>query len=157
MNDSDILDGTLNPIERPSIVPVQQRIDENGAFDQLREYKQNASEDRILKQSRADFVTTGLIPAEERKKELKELEVEANEIVDNVFKERQQSIRYMTLQEILTNTSDAMMGIISDLTNKPKETNWGEYLGVTLTKDNRYTYIGIVLVFFAIYFLLMRR
>jgi hypothetical protein len=151
------LDSTLDPIQRPSTVPRESEHEDGTGFDQLREYNKNAyGEISILKQSRSDFITTGLISAEARNKELKEIEVLSNEIVSKVHTEKEKSIRYMTLQEILTNTSDACISIITELTSKPKSTSWGEYIQVVLTKDDRYMYVGILLVVLSIWIYLLR-
>jgi hypothetical protein len=153
----DQLDSTLDPINYPITAPITVPIYEDGSgFEQLREYNENATDDRILKQSRADFITTGLVSAEGRENELREIEVEANNIMSKVFDEKNKSIKHMTLQEILTNTSDTCIGIVTDLTHKPSETPWGEYIQVVLSKEKRYVYIGIILVVMSIWIYLMR-
>ena len=156
-------ESTLDPIQRPIVLGNLPIYDDGTGFNQLQDYKTNSqggdsgdSSVSILKQSRSDFITTGLISADQRKKELDSITVEANEIVDATFKERNKGIQDLTLKEILTNTSDTAVGIVHDLTNKPKQVNWLEHLKVTVTKDQRYMYIGILLLFFGVYLGLMK-
>mgnify|MGYP006889568261 CR=1 FL=1 len=119
--------------------------------EQTRQFTPDAKDDRILKQMRSDILTNGFIPKEQQEKEIKELTVVANDIVQEAYKDHHKSIKNQTLEEIMTGVSDACIGLSRDLFLKPDNTTWLEYLSVILTKDSRYTYLGVMLIFIVLY------
>jgi len=54
------------------------------------------------------------------------------------------------------NISASIIGVLDDLLNKPSDVPWNSYLVSTLRKDQRYFYVGILLVVLSIFFLLIR-
>lgn len=109
------------------------------------------TDDRILKQTKSQVLTNSFIPPEQQEKEIKELTVVANNIVQNVYDNHNKSIKTQTLEEIMTGVSDTCVGLSRDLFLKPENTDWVEYGSVIVYKDNRYTYLGVLLIFIVLY------
>lgn len=153
-------DPTLDQIQRPVMIGVQPHIYESGRGDvdfQVERPYNLYADDRILKQMRSQMVTTGLISAEQREKEIKELEIAANEIVEIAHKSKQKSIKDLTLQQILTNVSDTVVGLSRDIFLKPNDKKWGVYIQEILLKKDRYVYIGVILIFIVLYIYVFKR
>lgn len=105
----------------------------------------------ILQQNPSSITTNPFIPSEQRYIELQSIENDANKIIeDHYIKNKTTSIKYKTLQEINENISNSIIGIIDDLFKKPETTGWGVYIIEIFTKEQRYAYIGILLIIISI-------
>ena len=106
-------------------------------------------------QSPSNIKTTAFIPDNQKEKEIIELTKDINNIiVENYNKNITSSVQNLSLSEINKNISTSCIGILDDALNKPKHVTWGEYIQIILKKDQRYTYIGILLIFIAFYILM---
>lgn len=112
----------------------------------------------ILQQDRSSKLTTNpFIPNEQRERELVTIQQEANSIIEEAYQtNKTSSIRNMTLNQINGNISSSVTGIIDDLFAKPNDVPWRHYLPMIIQKEQRFAYLGILLIFIAVYMLLAR-
>jgi hypothetical protein len=144
----DIYDGTLDQIPRPIIEPIKANIMNDNSIES-REYTRDS--ERILKQTRSDILTNGFIPKEQKDREIRQMEIVANNIVSDAYRNHNLSLKEMTIGEIMTNMSDACVGISRDIYKKPEGISWGEYSSVIILKNGRYKYIGILIILVVVY------
>lgn len=112
----------------------------------------------ILKQDASAINTNPFIPNEQRERELTIIQSQANKIVEDAYKQNKtSSITNLTLQQIGNNISGSFTGLIYDLVNKPSDKSWLPYIEESVTKEQRYTYFGIVMVILALYMLIIYR
>lgn len=105
----------------------------------------------ILQQEKSFIVTNPFIPQKQQEKELQVIEKSANSIVENAYQQNQtSSIANVSLKNLTKNSSKAISGFFDDLFVKPQGTPWIKYLSHILFKDQRYAYIGFVLIFIAL-------
>lgn len=142
-NNQETDNGTLDQIKTPLIIGLEKNSHDNPFIEGSRD-------NRILQQTRANMDTTGFIPNEQKKKELEELEKDANELVKHVDKNSRSSIKDLTINQIIQNLSDSIIGLLNDLFLKPSETKWTTYLSEIFQKNDRYVYVGILMVVFAL-------
>jgi len=103
----------------------------------------------------SNIKTTAFIPDIQKEKEIIQLTNDINNIIEeNYNKNITSSIQNLSLSEINKNISTSCIGILDDALNKPTHITWGEYIQIILKKNQRYTYIGILLIFIAFYILL---
>lgn len=57
--------------------------------------------------------------------------------------------------DINKNLSTSVMGFFDDLLNKPSDIPWNEYFTMIIIKDQRYNYLGVLLIFIAFYIILL--
>lgn len=109
----------------------------------------------ILQQERSQITTNPFIPNEQQTLELQELDKRANEIIEESYnKNKTNSIANLNLRDISKNISSSFTGIFDDLFNKPEDTKWVDYLFLIFQKDQRYAYIGVVLLMIAFYMMM---
>jgi hypothetical protein len=109
----------------------------------------------ILQQDKSTQLTTNpFIANEQKERELQLIESEANNIIATTAKNN--TIKEMSLKDINTKISTSFIGFLDDLFIKPNDTPWIQYISEILQKDERYTYIGILLILIGFYFLLAR-
>jgi hypothetical protein len=105
----------------------------------------------ILEQAKSKIITSPFIPNEQRMLELSTLDTEANLIIQKEYnKNKTSSISFLTLDDINKNMSSSVTGFLDDMFAKPEREQWTEYTSKILKKDQRYTYIGILLIIIAI-------
>lgn len=110
----------------------------------------------IVSHQKSNIVTNAFIRDEQKQMEINSLENEVNDIITKNYNDNiTSSIRNLSLSEINANISKSCIGILDDIFDKPKSTTWGEYIQIILKKDQRYTYIGFLLIFIAFYILLV--
>jgi hypothetical protein len=101
----------------------------------------------ILQQQPSKITTNSFIPQEQRVQELQVIEEEANKLVEEAYlQNKTSSIKYQSLDQINKNISSSVIGVIDDLLNKPHDIYWNVYILQIFQKDQRYAYIGILLV-----------
>jgi hypothetical protein len=61
-----------------------------------------------------------------------------------------------TFNQINENISVTFVGILDDIFNKPDDESWNSYLPKILSKDQRYSYIAVLIFFIALYILLVK-
>jgi hypothetical protein len=106
----------------------------------------------VLQQSKSSIVTNSFIPNEQKQFELEEIQKQANGIIEDNYKQNQNSsIANMSLKYILQNMSNSVVGLIDDLFSKPDNVPWTHYLPDIIAKDQRYAFIGIILLIIALY------
>lgn len=111
--------------------------------------------DPILLQQKSKITTNAFIPDKQKENELQDLQNNANKIMLEYYnKNTTSSIQNLNLSEINKNIANSVIGLMDDLLNKPNNTTWLSHIELSLKKDNRYTYIGIVFVIIAIYLIL---
>lgn len=109
----------------------------------------------ILLQQKSKINTNPFIPDSQKQIELQAVQDNANNIVTEYYnKNMTSSIQNLSLSEINKNIGKSIMGLMNDLLNKPNNIDWLTYVQLSLKKDNRYTYIGIVFVVIAVYIIL---
>ena len=110
----------------------------------------------IVSHQKSNIVTNAFIRDEQKQMEIDSLENEVNYIITKNYNDNiTSSISNLSLSEINANISKSCIGILDDIFDKPKSTTWGEYIQIILKKDQRYTYIGFLLIFIAFYILLV--
>lgn len=112
----------------------------------------------ILQQDKSSLLTTNpFIPNEQRTQELEEIEQEANKIIESAYlQNKTSSIKNQSLSQLNVNISTSVVGVLDDLFVKPDDVPWRHYIPVILQKEQRYTYIGILFILVAIFFLLVK-
>jgi hypothetical protein len=113
----------------------------------------------ILQQQASSRLSTNpFIPDEQKRKELDEIQKNANDIIEEQYNSyKTSSIRGLTLKQISTNISMSIIGFMDDVFKKPTGTPWTQYLPHIIQKDGRYTYFGIMLVVISIIIHLTRK
>jgi hypothetical protein len=142
-------DGKLDQIPRAVIEPLKYR--ENIFNDDSNIEREYKKEGRILKQTRSEVLTNSFISKESKESEIKELEIAANEIVGDLYNKRNRGLKDMTIEEIMTNMSDACVGISRDIYKKPDNVGWVDYSSIIILKNGRYKYIGMMIIFIVLY------
>lgn len=105
----------------------------------------------ILQQQPSEITTNSFIPQEQRIKELSIIEEQANKLVEEAyFQNRNSSIRFQSIDQINKNISGSVIGIIDDILRKPSEISWNTYIVYIFQKEQRYAYIGILLIFISV-------
>jgi hypothetical protein len=111
----------------------------------------------ILKQERSRITTNPFIPNEQRILELEQLDKSANKIIEESYnKNKTNSIANLNLRDVSKNISSSFIGISEDLFNKPKDVKWVDYIFLIFQKDQRYAYIGVVLLMIAFYMMIVK-
>lgn len=111
----------------------------------------------ILQQERSKITTNPFIPNTQRIRELEELDIDANKIIEAEYnKNKTTSVVNLSIREINKNVSSSVIGLLDDLFKKPKDIPWRVYLPIIIQKDQRYTYIGVLFIIIAIYMLLVK-
>lgn len=113
----------------------------------------------ILQQDKSSLVTTNpFIPNEQRTKEIESIQEEANNIIESAYAQNKtSSIQDQTLSQLNKNIAQSVVGFLDDLFNKPDDIPWKHYLPMIFQKDQRYTYLGVLLVFVSIFFLIVKQ
>jgi len=79
-----------------------------------------------------------------------------SQITTNPFIKERDTIINPTFNNINENVSVTFMDILDDLMNKPDDETWIDYIPKILYKDNRLSYIAVLLFFIALYILLIK-
>jgi hypothetical protein len=113
----------------------------------------------ILQQQKSSrLVTNPFIPNEQKEQELQVVQEEANDIIKVAYQQNQtSSIQNQSLGQININISQSVIGFLDDCFNKPDDIPWKHYLPMITQKEQRYTYIGILLIFISIFFLIVKQ
>ena len=100
--------------------------------------------------------TNAFISDNDKKKELSNIQQNVNKIIsDNYNHNITSSISHLSISEINKNISKSCIDFMNDLLNKPNTIDWIEYIQISLRKNQRYTYIGILFMFISIFILLI--
>jgi hypothetical protein len=111
----------------------------------------------ILQQPKSEIITNKLIPNRQK--------VEEYEIIDNIELRKQQEqkiklenngIKYASFATIHTRISESIIGIITEIFDKPYNEGIFEHINNTFTKNQRYAYIGLLLIMISIILYLYR-
>lgn len=77
-------------------------------------------------------------------------------ITTNPFIIEQEKAINPTFTDINTGVSKSFIGFMDDLFNKPDNISWPNYLKIILAKDQRYTYLTVLLFFSVLYIYLIK-
>jgi len=112
----------------------------------------------ILQQSKSNIVTNPFIPNEQREIELRVLDYQANKIIEEAYKKNKTTsgISSLTINDINKNVSSSTIGFLDDMFKKPENTLWGDYLQEIIQKEQRFAYLGVLLILIALYMLVTR-
>lgn len=112
----------------------------------------------ILQQPRSNITTNPFIPNEQKEFEIEVLEKNANEIVEKAYlSNKTSSISNLSLKNIVHNTANSFIGFMNDLFDKPKDKKIIEHIINILEKEQRYAYIGLILIIIALYMEVVRK
>jgi hypothetical protein len=107
----------------------------------------------ILQQERSKITTNPFIPNEQKIMELGIIDHESNEIIKKAYEKN--NIYNFSIKQINENISNSTIGFLDDLFIKPENNNWIEYLQIILLKEERYVYLGFLLIMFVIFMMLI--
>jgi len=102
----------------------------------------------ILQQESSKITTNPFIPNEQKIMELEVIDRESNEIIKKAHEKN--NIYNLSIKQINENISKSVIGFLDDLFIKPENNNWIEYLQIILLKEERYVYLGFLLIMFVI-------
>lgn len=112
----------------------------------------------ILQQPRSNITTNPFIPNEQKEFEIEVLEKNANEIIEKAYlSNKTSSISNLSLKNIVHNTANSFIGFMNDLFDKPKDKKIIEHIINILEKEQRYAYIGLILIIIALYMEVVRK
>jgi hypothetical protein len=103
----------------------------------------------ILQQERSKITTNPFIPNEQKIRELQAIDLESNEIINKAYEKN--NIYNFSIKQINENISKSTIGFLNDLFIKPEESNWVEYLQIILLNEERYVYLGFILIMLVIF------
>jgi hypothetical protein len=108
----------------------------------------------ILQQQKSKIITNPFISDNVKLAELNDLQDNANLIIQNEY-DKSAGISSLSLFEIHKNITNSFIGFLNDLLNKKDDSPWIEYFFAILKKDQRYVYIGMLLIIIAFIILLV--
>jgi hypothetical protein len=108
----------------------------------------------ILQQQKSKIITNPFISDNVKLAELNDLQDNANLIIQNEY-DKSTGISSLSLFEIHKNITNSFIGFLNDLLNKKDDSPWIEYFFAILKKDQRYVYIGMLLIIIAFIILLV--
>lgn len=113
----------------------------------------------ILQQDKSSLVNTNpFIPNEQKTKELENIQEEANNIIEAAYiQNKTSSIKEQSLSQLNKNVAQSVVGFLDDVFIKPDDIPWKHYLPLIIQKEQRYTYFGVLLMFVAIFFLIVKQ
>jgi hypothetical protein len=110
----------------------------------------------ILQQQKSSIITNPFISDTTKIAELNDIQKHANEIFEQQYnKNITNSIQNLSLSDINKNITNSCVGLLDDALNKPSDIHWFQYIQIILKKDQRYAYIGIVLIIIALFILIL--
>jgi hypothetical protein len=104
----------------------------------------------ILQQPKSSITTNPFIPNEQKEFEVENLDTQTSDEYPR------SDINKQTIKQINQNISSSFIGLIDDLFSKPTDVPWKHYILIVIQKDQRYTYLGILILLIATYLLLVR-
>ena len=112
----------------------------------------------ILQQEKSSITTNPFIPNTQKEKEMQVIDSQANAILQEYYNSnKNNSIQNLTLSQVTTNVSTSFTGFLDDLFIKDDNTSWKEHLIEISTKDQRYAYLGVLLICVSLFLLLVKR
>jgi len=110
----------------------------------------------ILSQEKSYITTNPFIPNGQKDKELSVLQDKAQSVVDDAWNSNNKSsIRNLTLDNIFKNMAMAPINLFTDLFNKPENISWLDYIPLIIQRDQRYAYIGLLIIFITLFYILI--
>ena len=104
----------------------------------------------ILQQPKSAITSNSLIP--NKQKEL-EFTVTDTKELERMNKEKEKAqkngIKYQSFESIHSKISESLIGVSTELLEKPKNKTWFRHIQHIFIKDERYSYIGLFLVIIA--------
>ena len=110
----------------------------------------------ILQEQKSDIVTNPFISDTYKIAELNDIQKHANDIFEEQYnKNMTNSIQNLSLYDINKNITSSCVGLLDDVLNKPYDIGWIEYIQIIFKKNQRYAYIGILLIIIALFILIL--
>lgn len=111
----------------------------------------------ILEQPKSSITTNPLIPNKQKEIEYTITDKKESETLNKEYKEKQKNgIKYQSFYTIHSKISQSVIGILTELFDKPKENTISEHIINIFTKDQRYAYIGFLLVIISMIIYIIR-
>ena len=110
----------------------------------------------ILSEQSSVITTNPFINDTEKQKEIQDLQDQINLIIKKDYNKNSiNSIQNLSLLDINHNIGISCIELMNDLLNKPKHVPWTYYIQESFKKNQRYTYIGFLLIFISIFYLII--
>ena len=135
-----------NPV--PILQQTKSKMVHNSLIDQ--KIDQKIVTQIPIQQLTDDIQPHAFISESQKQQELNNLQKEANHIFDKSFV-HESGIQNLSILEINNRISDSVVGILNDIYIKPSNEDWIPYFFKILKYKERYTYIGIILIFISLY------
>lgn len=81
--------------------------------------------------------------------------ITTNPYITGIIQQKEITQKSPTFNEINTKLSISIMGLIDDLFIKPNDVPWSNYIVMILEKDQRYTYLCVLIVFTTFFLILL--
>lgn len=112
----------------------------------------------ILQQPKSFITTNPLIPNQQQEIEYTTIDIKEMEKQNKQYSEIQENgIKYTSFATMHSKISESIVGVLTDLFEKPKGQNTFEHIQYIFTKDQRYAYIGLFLVILSLIIILIRK
>lgn len=110
----------------------------------------------VLQQYKSSTLTTNpFIPNELKELEIETIQKEANNILQE--ESNKSTLQYTNLNEIGKKMSTSWIGLLDDFFVKPQDVSWTVYFPYIVSKNQRYAYIGLILVIIAVVIIILRK
>lgn len=105
----------------------------------------------ILQQPKGQIISNSLIPNKQQELEYVTTDIEELEKMNKEKKNAQKNgIKYQSFESIHSKISESIIGISTELFEKPQNDTWIKHIVNIFLKDERYSYIGLLLIIIAI-------
>jgi hypothetical protein len=101
----------------------------------------------ILSQDKSKITTNPFIPNEQKIKEITEIQKDSNRILKAANKKT--NLLDTSINELIDKISKSFLDFLEDVFKKPNDMTYLNYIQVILLKEDRYIYLGFILIFFA--------
>jgi hypothetical protein len=111
----------------------------------------------ILQQPKSSITTNTLIPNPQGEFDYETLDVKEFDKMNKEYDAiKKNNIKYTSFATIHAKISESVIGIITECYDKPKNIGWVEHIKNTFTKDERYSFIGILFIVISIIIYIIR-
>lgn len=111
----------------------------------------------ILQQPKSSIITNPLIPNEQKEIEYVTTDINENIKLNKEYEEKKQDgIKYQSFSTIHSKISESVLGVLTDLFDKPEDETIFMHIINIFTKDQRYAYIGLLMIIISIIIYIIR-
>lgn len=143
----------VNILQQPKAKLTKNVFIPDGNYDNSDGSRVQVNSPSIVKSEISHIKTSPFISDNQKEMELRKLNKDVNKIITDNYNKNTSAFNLSNLHK---NISISCVGIVDDALNKPKGIKWSEYIQIILQKNQRYTYIGFLLIFIAIFILVTR-